>query len=185
LLIISFILASQTPRDERVHVDATAWVGIAGIGGTLLGTVLGPSITEKMRRKSTRMEQVQQQRLALYGDLLRVTARLVDNAQTRAALPLADLPEPADDELDRLISQARVLAGEEVEKHLADLSRLISKIHRMLVMDVVPYHQKLRDEGKGDDGVAIQKRVQLAGPVEELVATYDRLRVTIRREMKP
>lgn len=166
-------------------MDATAWVGIAGIAGTLLGTVLGPSITEKMRRKSTRMEQVQQQRLALYGDLLRVTAQLVDNARERAAIPLADLPEPADDELDRLISQARVLAGDEVEKHLKDLSALIHKIHQMLVNDVVPYHRKLRNEGKGDDGVAIQKRVQLAGPVDELVAVYGRLRVSIRKEMKP
>lgn len=166
-------------------MDATAWVGIAGIAGTLLGTVLGPSISEKMRRKSTRMEQVQQQRLALYGDLLRVTARLVGNAQTRAALPLAELPEPSDDELDRLISQAQVLAGKKVEKHLADLSRLVSKINRMLVMDVVPYHEKLRNEGKGDDGVAIQKRVQVAGPVDELVAAYGRLKDSIREEMKP
>lgn len=166
-------------------MDATAWVGIAGIAGTLLGSVLGPSITEKMRRRSTRMEQVQQQRLALYGDLLRVMARLVDNAQTRTAIPLADLPEPEGEELDRLISQARVLAGDDVEKHLTEMSRLIHKIHRMLVMDVAPYHQKLRDEGKGDDGVAIQKRTQLAGPVDELIAAYGRLNASIRDEMKP
>lgn len=166
-------------------MDATAWVGIAGIAGTLLGTGVGPWISEKMRRKSTRMEQVQQQRLALYGDLLRVTAQLVGNARERAAMPLADLPEPSDDELDRLISQARVLAGEDVEQHLAEVSRLVSKIHWLLVNDVVPYHERLRDEGKGDDGVAIQKRVQLAGPVDELVAAYDRLRVSIRKEMKP
>ena len=151
----------------------------------MLGTVLGPSITEKMRRKSTRMEQVQQQRLGLYGDLLRVTTRLVDNALTRAALPLADLPEPANDELDRLVSQARVLAGEEVEERLADLARLVNKINRKLVTDVVPYHEKLRDEGKTDDQIANRKRGQLVSSVNDLIAAHDRLRVSIRREMKP
>lgn len=166
-------------------MDATAWVGLAGIAGTLLGTVSGPSITERMRRKSTRMEQVQEQRLAIYGDLLRVMARLVDNAQTRAAIPLADLPEPTDDELDRLISQARVLSGDKVEKHLDEVSRLLHKIHRTLVMDVVPYHQQLRAAGKGDDATAIQKRSQLAGSVNELVAAYRGLNKSIREEMKP
>ncbi|MFG2245530.1 hypothetical protein [Spirillospora sp. NPDC048823] len=169
-------------------MDATV-VALIGTGATLIGTLggafVGPWLAERMRRKSSRMEQTYAQQLALYGDLLRVTAQLVDNARNRASTPLADLPEPSDEELDRLISQARVLASDDVEKHLDDLSRLIHKIHRMLVMDIVPYHQKLHDEGKSDDGAAIQKRVALAGPVDELVAVYDRFRASIRNEMKP
>lgn len=170
-------------------MDATVVVALIGTGTTLLGTLsgalLGPWISERMRRKSTRMEQTYTQQLAVYGDLLRVTAQLVDNARERAATPLAELPEPSDDELDRLISQARVLASDDVEKHLNDLSRLVQKVHRMLVNDVAPYHRKLRAEGKADDGVAIQKRVELAAPVDELIATYNRLKLSVRNEMKP
>ncbi len=93
-------------------MDATAWVAVAGIIGTFASGIAGPALIERMRRESTRIEQVRAQRLAVYADLLKVTARLADNALTWSAIPPADLKETDSDELDAVISRARVVASE-------------------------------------------------------------------------
>ncbi|WP_053204720.1 hypothetical protein [Jiangella muralis] len=63
-------------------MNATAWVAIAGIAGTLIAPVLA----ERMRRKSARQEALMGHQLVAYADLLRATARLAGNATTWAAL---------------------------------------------------------------------------------------------------
>jgi hypothetical protein len=92
-------------------VNATFWLGIAGIAGTLIGALLGPVLSERMRRNSVRTEQFSAQRLVIYADLLRVAARFADNAQTWAVHPLKELVENESEELDRLFSQVRVIAS--------------------------------------------------------------------------
>ncbi|MBM4511386.1 hypothetical protein GS425_13010 [Rhodococcus hoagii] len=51
---------------------------------------------------------------------MKVTARLADNALTWSAIPPADLKETDSDELDAVISRARVVASENVYEHLGD-----------------------------------------------------------------
>lgn len=39
-------------------MDATAWVAVAGIAATLVGSMVGPLIHEQVRRRSVREEQL-------------------------------------------------------------------------------------------------------------------------------
>lgn len=164
-------------------MDATAWVGALGILGTLLAALLPPLITEPMRRESNRREQVIAHQLDVYADLLKATARLADNAMTWAATPLADLNETANDELDRVISRARVVASKAVYLVLEDLTRNVHKFNRALVMEAQPHHQRVRAEGGADDVTGIQQRMELAGHADQLVADHKRLAAAIRSEI--
>ena len=67
-------------------MDATAWVAIAGI----LGTLLSPIVAERMRRRSERQMRLHDERVTTYGELLAAVSQLTENAMTRAAIPLAD-----------------------------------------------------------------------------------------------
>lgn len=98
-------------------MDATAWVAIAGIAGTLVGTLAGPAIGERMRRRSVRNEQLLVQRLDAYGELIRFTGRLVTDAKIRLGSPAFQHREVAGDELDRTQGRVRVIAT----KHVLDL----------------------------------------------------------------
>ena len=98
-------------------MDATAWVAIAGIAGTLVGTLAGPAIGERMRRRSIRNEQLLVQRLDAYGELIRFTARMVTDAKIRLLSPEFRHRELAGDELDRTQGRVRVIAT----KHVLDL----------------------------------------------------------------
>lgn len=157
---------------------------IAGLGIT--GTLLSPIITELVRRKSTRREQLTDRRLDVYADLLRVTARVVENAQTWSALPTEDLQENDPEELDRVIGQADVIASPKVDEVLREFSRLAHAFHRNLVLEAQPYHQSLRrEERSADDATAIQKRMNLGVIADQLREQRNRLRKHIRTEMKP
>ena len=165
-------------------MDATAWVGALGILGTLLAALLPPLITEPMRRESSRREQVVAHRLDIYADLLKATARLADNALTWSATPLADLTETADDELDRVISRARVVASTAVYHALEDLTRNVHKF-KALVMEAQPHHRRVRAEGGADDVTGIQQRMSLAELADQLIGDHKRLAAAIRSEIVP
>lgn len=77
------------------------WMGVAGI----VGTALLPWITERLRSKTARRDQLVKLRLAIYADLLRATARLAATATTSAASHPNDADEIAGDEFDSLLSQ--------------------------------------------------------------------------------
>jgi len=85
-------------------MDSTVVVAIAG---TLAAAVLAPFVTGRMSRKSARLDRLTTERIGAYADLLRATARLADNAMTWASLPLADLQETDDAEMNRIISRVR------------------------------------------------------------------------------
>ncbi len=98
-------------------MDATAWVAIAGIAGTLVGTLAGPAIGERMRRRSIRNEQLLVQRLDSYGELIRFTGRMVTDAKIRLSSPDFQHRQVAGDELDRTQGRVRVIAT----RHVLDL----------------------------------------------------------------
>ena len=95
-------------------MDATAWVAIAGIAGTLVGALAGPAIGERMRRRSVRHEQLLVQRLDAYGELIRFTARLLTDARIRLSSPEFQHRYISGDELDRTQGRVRVIATKPV-----------------------------------------------------------------------
>jgi hypothetical protein len=72
-------------------VDAVTWVAVAGIGGTLLGSLGAPVITERLRRRSARVERLTTERIAVYAEYVHEVARFVDaaTAQITDQLPHA------------------------------------------------------------------------------------------------
>ncbi|NKZ84748.1 hypothetical protein GS982_21480, partial [Rhodococcus hoagii] len=163
-------------------VDATAWVAVAGIIGTFASGIAGPALIERMRRESTRIEQVRAQRLAVYADLLKVTARLADNALTWSAIPPADLKETDSDELDAVISRARVVASENVYEHLGDLARQVQQFYVGLD-EARTSQRRLAREGKVDDDTAIRQRMSLGGIADQILVAHKRITDAVRNEM--
>ncbi len=110
-------------------MNAIMWMGVAGI----VGTALLPWITERLRSKTARRDQLVKLRLAIYADLLRATARLAATATTSAASHPNDADEIAGDEFDSLLSQARVVASDDVYRRLNELSQLTGTFNRHLM----------------------------------------------------
>ncbi|MEV6512955.1 hypothetical protein AB0M61_43535 [Streptomyces sp. NPDC051642] len=169
-------------------MGATFWLGIAGIAGTLIGTLLGPVLSERMRRNSVRTEQFSAQRLVVYADLLRVAARFADNAETWAATPLAELEENDPEELDRLFSQVRVIASPSVCEQVRNLERAVSAFNHQLA-EAQPHHRRLLEaasgQGSGEDGQAVTQRMNLATAADGVRDAYRRLSRAIRQAMQP
>jgi hypothetical protein len=163
-------------------MDTTARVAIAGIAATLLGTLLAPVLAGRTHRKSVRAEQLRAERLKVYADLLRVTARVADNAMTWSAIPLAELKETGDDELDRVVSQARVVASKKVYACLGELMRLASEFNRQH-FEARIYHQRVHDEGHADDENSIKQRMSLGEIADKMVQSYKQIEAAIRDEM--
>jgi hypothetical protein len=165
-------------------MDATAWVALAGIAGTLLGTLSSPLLAERMRRESVRREALLNRRLSMYADLLRATARVADNAMAWSSIPLADLKETDDEDLNRIVSLARVVASDQVYAHLTELSDAAQEFNRLLFSARV-YHARLQDEGHVDDSRSIEQRMALGSVADKLQASYKEMERSIRSEVKP
>lgn len=171
-------------RCDDHPVDATTVVALAGIGATLLAGVAGPLLVERMRRESERRGHLLLRRLDVYADLLRATARLADNAIDWAFQPLAELRETDDEELNRLVSQVRVVASRSVHEQLTDLTRRMSAFYRVL-FPARDHHQRIRDAGQVDDAQSVQLRSALAAAADEIVTLHKRLEATVRDEVGP
>jgi hypothetical protein len=163
-------------------LNATAWVAIAGIGATLLAGLLGPALSERMRRKSTRLDRRLERRLDIYADLLSATARFADNAMTWSALPQASLKETDDQDLDRIVSQIRVVGSKKVHQRFEQLKQKIHKFNRLL-FHARDYHDNLRDGGGVDDQTSIKQRMTLASIADEIVKEHKELESLIRKEI--
>lgn len=163
-------------------MDATAWVSVAGLVTTLAAALLTPLLAERMRRESARREQLGTARLETYAELLRVTDRLVGNAKTWSAIPLADLEEIDNAELERLVARLRVVASDGVYKRLDQIISLAGQFNRALA-DAKSTHQALRDAGSAADSTATHQRVQLAGIADSLSEVHKELETVIRKEI--
>lgn len=164
-------------------VDATAWVAFAGILGTLAAALLGPFVAEQMRRKSARLERLVVVRIDLYADLLRATARLVDNAATWSALPLADLEETDNEELNRLIGRVRAVASEQVYKSYQKLASRVHEFNRLLP-DVKQHHHNLLESEEVDDLMSIHLRMTLATIADAIRENHLELEDAVRAELR-
>ncbi len=159
-------------------MDATAWVAIAGIAGTFAA----PLVSERMRRKSVHAEQLLAQRLVVYADLLRAFAHFTDNAAEWSSIPLADLEELESGELDRLMSQMRVVATKKVFDCANVFSKTAEEFSRSLFTTRL-HLQAIRNQGIVDNQESIQQRMALAAMSGKLRETYRKLLAVIRKEM--
>jgi hypothetical protein len=75
-------------------MDEALVLGLAGIGATLVGTLVAPIVAGRLQRAALRADRILDRRLDVYVDLLETAGHLHDNAQTWSAIPLADLQEP-------------------------------------------------------------------------------------------
>jgi hypothetical protein len=163
-------------------VDATAVIAVAGIAGTLLGTLLSPVVAERMRRSGARQEQLRAARMELYAELLEVTARLADNAMTWAALPRAELQETEDARLDRILARVRTLASKDVRNHMAEISTVMHDFNRQLfaARDL----ERMAEKAGGTDSVpALQARSKLASLAERARGLHLQLEKDVRRDV--
>lgn len=102
------------------------WMGIAGI----IGTAVSPWISERLRSRNARKDQLMKLRLAIYADLLGATARLEAQAHAGAPKPAAETEDIGTEELDGLLSQAKVVAGPDVLRQLEALSQHTESFNR-------------------------------------------------------
>jgi hypothetical protein len=179
----SLTVISPISAIRSAAMDATAWVAIAGIGGTLLAAVLSPLVTERMHRESVRREHLMSHRLEAYADLLRVTARLADNAQTWSVSPLVDLKETDNDELDRLIARVRVVASKDIYNQLVELTSH-AQTFTLGLFETRTYHSRIRQAGTVDDATAIKQRMALATLSDQITEMHKGLEKVIRKEFQ-
>ncbi|MFE0130184.1 hypothetical protein ACFWY6_01080 [Streptomyces sp. NPDC059037] len=164
-------------------MDSESWTAITGIAG-IAGTALAPIVVERMRRKSVRLEQLTGQRLAVYADLLRVTARIVDNADFWSSVPVADLEQADPNELDRVMSQVQVVASKDVQEAVKGFSSTVHEFNRKLDLIVRPYHEKLVGGEAVDSELAIRQRMDLGTLADAIRSGYKEVEKKVRSDLK-
>ena len=164
-------------------MDTTAWVALAGIGGTLAAAVLSPFVTERMHRENARRDRLMVHQIEAYADLLRATARLADNAMAWALSPLQDLKETDNEELDRLISRVRVVASDDVHQQLTELTRHALEFNRLLYFAKL-HRTRMDAAGEIDDPTSIQQRMSLGSAADKMIESHKQIEATVRKEMR-
>jgi hypothetical protein len=97
-------------------------------------------------------------------------------------MPLADLKETDAAELDRIFSQARVVASKKVYKHFNELRRLAIEFNAKLFEARVYHRSRLRAE-QGDDATAIAQRMSLGVVADKMRDSYKQIETAVRNEM--
>ncbi|AII03341.1 hypothetical protein C8E05_7169 [Rhodococcus wratislaviensis] len=163
-------------------MNAVMWMGVAGI----VGTAVSPWITERLRSRNARRDQLVKLRLAIYADLLRMTARLAATATTSAASHPNDAGQIGGDGFDSLLGQAQVVASDDVYRRLNELSQLTETFNRHLVTaeqrPVFPHRQHLHD-GALNDPLRLQHRRTLTDIAGGIAVAHGRVQDAIRHEM--
>ena len=140
-------------------------------------------VSEWMRRKSTRLDRLHEQQLNTYVDTLQATARFADNAREWSAIPLADLQEADDEELNRLVSRLRVVGSKKVYKQFSELTRQLHLFNRAL-SHAQDHHSSLRESSVVDNQTSIQQRMALADIADQIVGQHKKIERIVRDEMR-
>ena len=140
-----------TDAQKGAGVNPIMWMGIAGI----IGTAVSPWIAERLRSKNARKDQLMKLRIAIYAELLKGTAHLAAQAHAGAPNPATELEEIGTDELHGLLSQAKVVAGPDVLRHLEELSQQIDSLNRSADLadaagNIASAHAKVQDAIRGE-----------------------------------
>lgn len=140
-------------------------------------------ISEWMRRKTTRLDRLHEQRLSTYANALKATARFADNAREWSATPLAELKETDDEELNRIVSQLRVVGSKKVYNQFNELAQQLHLFNRTLFW-TQEHHVSLRASEVVDDQTSIQQRMKLADIADQVVKHHKKIEEIVRDEMR-
>ena len=169
-------------------MDATAWVAIAGIIGTLAGALFAPFAGEIARRKSARKERLLDQRLEAYADVLRVGHRFVHNAIALAALhDVTTIKEPDDDSMNHLVGHVKLVASKDVAKHFKTFTEQVGRFHVAVLMAKINHRaiaSRNAEDNSALEGKRSVDRVDLGRKVDAIRTTYDELEAAIRRDVR-
>lgn len=163
-------------------MDATV-IAIAGIGGTLLASVLSPIVAGRAQRAALRDERILDRRLDAYTDLLETLRHLHENAQEWSALPLSDLEEPPSERLGEIDARMRTVASDEVRQAMLAVTRPLARFQREL-WSARLRHQRDESDTHADTVEAIAARIGLGKIADEVTTAIDNLEATIRKELK-
>lgn len=156
-------------------------LGVAGIAGTLTA----PLVAGRVQRKAAKEDRVYAERIAVYVELLEVAGQLADNALTLSSIPLAELPEPADERMRAMFARLRVVGSDGVYKAAKEAADLSSRFYRDLVMSAAPAHRRVLQEGVVDTQETIKARMGLGGVADKMQQAVVALEAAIRSEMNP
>ena len=163
-------------------MDATAWVAIAGIAGTLIAAVLSPLVAEHYRAKHAGEEQLRTARIAVYGQFLAATARIVSNAYIAASAPNTSVEETDAADLDRLVGEIRVLGGTEVRAAFNDFQKNVAALRPQIDQARI-LQRRNAGMGNADSFEGIRQRVTLASLANQIKADESRLVAALHRDL--
>lgn len=163
-------------------MDATGWVAVAGIAGTLIAAVLAPLAAEHLRAKHAREEQLRTARLAVYGQFLAATARIVSNAHITASAPDTPVEETDATELDRLVAEIRVLGGTEVRAAFNDFQKRVVALHPQ-ADQARKLQRRTESLGNPDSAEAMIQRATLASLANQIKVDESRLVAALHRDL--
>lgn len=159
-------------------MDATAWVAVAGI----VGTLLGPLVLERMRRESTRREHLTRLRAEVYADLLLITAIVADNAVTWSAVPRAELTETPDEELNRVMARVRTLGSDRIYPLVELFTNTAHEFNRRLFRSRLEHERADRAQVHEDQQTMVA-RMSTGEIADELRRQYKPLLDEVRAEV--
>lgn len=163
-------------------MDATAWVAVAGIAATLVGSMVGPLIHEQVRRRSVREEQLRTARMDVYSDLIAAAAKVRDNAMTWSSLPLAELEESDPDHLKTLVGRIRAVGSDEIYGLTEDLIRTANEFNRRL-FQARQDHRRAELEGTSETDRTVRSRLHSGKMADEVQRIYSRIIRAVRVEL--
>lgn len=164
-------------------MESAVVLGLAGMGATLLGTLLAPLVTGRLQRAALKADRILDRRLDAYVDLLETAGHLYENAQTWSAIPLADLQEPPTERIRGIDARIRVVGSDEVREAMLHVSRLLSRFSRELFPARLR-HERNRRENQADTAEAIAARMGLGDIADEMTGALEELEARIRTEMR-
>lgn len=158
-------------------------VALIGMGSTLVAGLGGPLIVERVRRTTAHRDHIRDRRLNVYAGVLTATTSISENLMTWAARPLADLDDPARADLDRMLSELRVVGSDAIYEQFSAFSPLVDKFHRNLML--ARHDQALVGrEGNVDDERSMRARMNLADLADAARECHVELEQLIRHEVR-
>ncbi|MDN3460514.1 hypothetical protein [Rhodococcus sp. APC 3903] len=110
-------------------MDAGELIAVAAVVAALAGAVgafLGILVGESKRAENARKELLMTARIAVYGQFLAATSRILSNALDRASNSASTRDEAAAHELNRIIAEIQVIGGVGVRAALKDFLEHVS-----------------------------------------------------------
>lgn len=127
-------VAERGPHPHwEVHVDAGELIAVAAVVAAFAGAVgafLGILVGESKRAENARKELLMTARIAVYGQFLAATSRILSSALDRASNSASTRDEAAAHELNRIIAEIQVIGGVGVRAALKNFLEHVSDVEQ-------------------------------------------------------